>query len=178
LKNFTGFAVYLIMRSLKINSSVLLLFIIFFSCKQSPVAESLSMSDKLVIHFLEQEKVVKTVITEDKAAIKKMVYALGKGDVKQTSCEVNGKMIFLEDKAAIKKMVYALGKGDVKQTSCEVNGKMIFLKDNVELQQVNFSSTPGCRYFSYRFEGKQSFSSMTNEIANFLQSVKLGLDFY
>jgi hypothetical protein len=134
------------MRSLKINSSVLLLFIIFFSCKQSPVAESLSMSDKLVIHFLEQEKVVKTVITEDKAAIKKMVYALGKGDV--------------------------------KQTSCEVNGKMIFLKDNVELQQVNFSSTPGCRYFSYRFEGKQSFSSMTNEIANFLQSVKLGLDFY
>lgn len=146
MKNFTGFAVYLIMRSLKINSSVLLLFIIFFSCKQSPVAESLSMSDKLVIHFLEQEKVVKTVTTNDKAAIKKMVYALGKGDV--------------------------------NQTSCEVNGKMIFLKDDVELQQVDFSSTTGCRYFSYRFEGKQSFSSITNETANFLQSVKEGLDYY
>jgi protein tyrosine phosphatase len=131
----------------KIISSALLLGSLFFiSCQQTPIAQSLSDADRLVIQFIEQGKVIKTVTSDDKAAIKKMVYALGKGEA--------------------------------KQTGCEINGRMIFYNNETKLQQMEFSSIPECRYFSYNFEGNQEFSSMTNETANFLQSVKEGLDFY
>jgi hypothetical protein len=134
------------MLSLKFISSAFLFIVLLSSCKQSPVAEALSETNKLIIHFIERGNVVKTVTTQDKNAIKKMIYAFEKGDA--------------------------------KQTNCEITGRMIFLNDDVELQQVDFSSLPECRYFTYNFEGKQHFSSMTNETANFLQSVMMGLDFY
>jgi hypothetical protein len=131
------------------KSRILLYFlsIVFISsCKQSPVAEALSDSNRLVIHFIDQGNTVKTVSTEDKAAIKKMIYALDKGEA--------------------------------KSTDCELNGKMIFYYNETELQQINFNSEPDCRYYSFYFNNKQSSSGMTNETANFLQSVKEGLDFY
>jgi hypothetical protein len=75
-------------------------------------------------------------------------------------------------------MVYALGKGEAKHTGCELNGKMIFYDNEIELQQVEFSSLSDCRYYKYRFQNTEEYSAMTNETANFLQSVKEGLDFY
>ena len=134
------------MYLLKQIISALIFLVLFSSCKQSPLAESLSDSNKLIIHFIEWGNVVKTVTTDDKAAIKKMIYAFDKGEA--------------------------------KQVSCDITGKMIFFKDDEELQQVEFSTIPDCRYFIYNFEGKNETSAMTNETANFLQSVKGGLDFY
>ncbi|MBA2330216.1 MAG: hypothetical protein H0V91_11425 [Flavisolibacter sp.] len=119
---------------------------ISFSCVDNLMVKSLSESDKLVIEFMEQNKIVRTVITEDKNAIKKLVYALNNAEAKNTGCELSGKMIFYKNKTA--------------------------------LQQVEFSIIRDCRYFKYRFENNQVFSSITNETANFLQSVKEGLDYY
>lgn len=125
---------------------LILCFIFISSCKQSPVAEALSQTNRVVIHFIEQGKIIKTVTTEENSAIKKMIYALDKGEA--------------------------------KTTNCEINGRMIFYKNDIELQQVNFSNNPDCQYYSYYFENNLSYSAMTNETANFLQSVKEGLDFY
>ena len=136
------------MLSYKLYNSILIVFtsLMIVSCKQTPIATHLEEADKLIIQFKEQNKIVKTVSTGDKAAIKKMVYALGKDEA--------------------------------KQKDCDINGTMIFFKNDIELQQVHFSSAPNCRFFNYQFQNMNSFSAMTNETANFLQSVKEGLDFY
>jgi hypothetical protein len=125
---------------------LLFLIVVFNSCKQSPLATSLAETDRLIIHFIDQGKIIKTVTTEEQTAIKKMVYALGKGEA--------------------------------KSTACDINGRMIFYRNDTELQQVEFNNTPDCMFFTFSFDNQQSFSSMTKETANFLQSVKQGLDFY
>lgn len=123
--------------------------IIFFSCKSSPVTQSFSSADSLVIHFKDEQAgtVTKTVQTAESKAIRRMVEFI---DAEETE-------LF----------------------KCGYDGKMFFYNKGKQLQEVDFKmKNDSCNHFAFLLNGKLMSTRMKNEAADFLDALEKGLPTY
>lgn len=120
------------------------------SCKQSAIQSRLAKCDSLTIEFYEPRTsaVVKTVATAEKSAIRRL------------SQFVDGK--------------------EVQSSNCGNDGKLIFFSDGQKEMEITFQSKiDSCRNFT--FQGDEQFNGtrkMSNEAADFLKSLSMGMSWY
>ena len=120
-----------------------------FSCNQSPVKQSFSSADSLVIHFKnEQEGVVtKTIQTTDAKAIHRIVD-------------------FMDAKT-------------VENYKCGYDGKMFFYSKGQPVQEVDFKlSNETCNHFAFLLNGKLMCTKMIGEAVDFLNALEKGMLYY
>ncbi len=120
------------------------------SCgKQSAVSKKLSGCDSLVITFTDP----------------------------QSDQVLN--MVNTTEEKAIRKLAGFLNGKERATDSCSFNGHMIFYKNGQQVMPVVFNySEKDCRYFLFDIENKTTGTSMNNEAANVLQSLKEGRSWY
>lgn len=120
-----------------------------FSCIQSPIKQSFSKADSLVIHFKnEQEAVVtKTIQTTETKAIKKIVK-------------------FIDGKTT-------------EEFNCGFDGKMFFYNNGQRIQEVDFNmQDETCIHFVLLLNGKIIRTKMNPEAVDFFTALEKGLPFY
>ena len=128
--------------------STLLLFSIC-SCKQSPIKQSFSSADSLVIHFKDEQAgvVTKTVQTAESKAINRMIEF------------INAK--------------------ETEQFKCGHDGKMFFYNRGQKIQEVDFKmKNDSCNHFAFLLNGKLTSTKMSNEAIDFLNALEQGLPTY
>jgi len=135
----------------KMKTFVLLCLIVltFESCKQSPVKQSFSSSDSLVIHFKDEQAgvVTKTIQTAESKAINRVIEFI---DSRKTE--------------------------DYK---CGYDGKMFFFSKGQPIQEVDFKiSDKACNHFSFLLDGKLISTRMKTEAVDFFNALEKGLPFY
>ena len=124
-------------------------FILFCSCKQSPIKQSFSSTDSLVIHFKDEQAgaVTKTVQTAESNAINKMIDFI---DAKETA-----------------------------QFKCGYDGKMFFYNKGQKIQEVDFKmKNDSCNHFAFLINGKLTSTKMSNEAIDFLNALEQGMPYY
>ena len=123
--------------------------IILFSCKPTPVKQSFSSADSLVIHFKDEQAgiVTRTVQTAEATALRKIIDFI---DYRQTD-----------------------------QFNCGYDGKMFFYAKGRQLQEVDFNmKNDTCRHFAFLLNGKLTGTKMKNEAVDFLQALEKGMPYY
>ena len=131
------------------NSLFLIPLYFLFSCNPSPVKQSFSSADSLVIHFKnEQEGVVtKTIQTTETKAIHRIVDFMDATTVEHYKCGYDGKMFF-----------YSKGQ---------------------PVQEADFKmSEEACNHFSFLLDGKLVNTKMKTEAVDFLNALEKGTSFY
>ena len=129
----------------------IILFIGFLvcSCKSSPVKQSFSSADSLVIYFKDEQAgtIVKTVQTAESKAINRMIE-------------------FIDSK-------------ETELLKCGYDGKMFFYNKNNKIQEVDFKyKNDSCNHFAFMLNGKLMSTKMRNEAADFLDALEKGLPTY
>jgi hypothetical protein len=128
---------------------VLYIAIIFCSCKPSPVKQSLSAADSLVIHFKDEQAAVvtRTVQTAESNAIRRIIDFI---DAKETE-------LF----------------------KCGYDGKMFFYNKGKQIQEVDFKmKNESCNHFAFLLNGKLVSTRMKNEAVDFLDALERGMPYY
>src|SRR5687768_13534158 len=88
-------------------------------------------------------------------------------------------MVNTTEKKAIRKLAGFLDGEKSEISDCGYDGNMIFYKDGQQVMPVVFKfSEEACRYFLFDADGKSSSTSMSNEAADFLRSLKEGRSWY
>ena len=131
--------------------SLFILFIgmIVCSCKPSPVKQSFSSADSLVIHFKDEQAGVvnKTVQTAESKAIRRIIEFI---DAKETE-------LF----------------------KCGYDGKMFFYNRGKQIHEVDFKmKNDSCNHFSFLLNGKLVSTRMKNEAIDFLDALERGMPYY
>lgn len=119
------------------------------ACKQSPVRQSFSSADSLVIHFKDEQAAVvtKTVQTAESKAINRMIEFI---DAKET-----------------------------EQFKCGYDGKMFFYNEGEKIQEVDFKmKNDTCNHFAFLLNGKLMSTKMNNEANDFLNALEQGMPVY
>lgn len=88
------------------------------------------------------------------------------------------KQIETTDKTAINKLAGYIGNKTFEKSRCSLGGRMIFYKSGTAIEQVEFNSSEGCRYFTFIYEGKLVSTEMSDEAASFLVSIQQGKTHY
>lgn len=123
--------------------------IIFCSCKPSPVKQSFSSADSLVIHFKDEQAAVvtRTVQTAESKAIRRIIEFI---DAKETE-------LF----------------------KCGYDGKMFFYDKGKQIQELDFKmKNDSCRHFAFLLNGKLVSTRMSNEAVDFLDALERGMPYY
>jgi hypothetical protein len=132
------------------NISVFLLFIASITgCKQSPVRQSFSPADSLVIHFKDElvGVVKKTLETTEWKAINRVIEFM---DAKETG-----------------------------QFKCVYDGKMFFYKEGKQIQEVDFKMrNDSCNHFAFLLDGKLIRTKMSHEAVDFFDAIERGVSYY
>jgi hypothetical protein len=129
--------------------TIFLLSLLLISCNQSAIGKKLSGSDSLVINFNEPGS----------DAINKTVAAT--------------------EKTAIRKLAGFMDGKASDTMKCGYDGNMIFYSKGEEIMPVVFKyKDKNCRIFLYEMDGKTISTVMTNEAADFLESLEAGRLFY
>lgn len=121
----------------------------FCSCKQSPIKQSFSSADSLVIHFKDEQAgtVTKTVQTAESNAINRMIDFI---DAKETV-----------------------------QFKCGYDGKMFFYNKGQKIQEVDFKMrNDSCNHFLFKLNGEFMSTKMSNEAVDFLNALEQGMPYY
>ena len=129
--------------------SIAVAVILFSSCTQSPVRQSFSSADSLVVHFKDEQAVVvtKTVQTAESKAISRMIDFI---DAKKT-----------------------------EQFKCGYDGKMFFYNKGQKIQEVDFKmKNDTCNHFAFLLNGKLMSTKMNNEAIDFLNALEQGMPIY
>ena len=129
--------------------SILFAAIIFFGCKTSPVKQSFSSADSLVIHFKNEQEgtITKTVQTTESKAISRVI---GFIDSKET-----------------------------EEYKCGYDGKMFFYSKGQRIQEVDFKmNDDACRHFSFLLGEKLMNTAMSSEAADFFDALEKGMPYY
>jgi hypothetical protein len=122
---------------------------IISACKQSPIKQSFSSTDSLVIHFKDEQAgvVTKTVQTAESNAINRMIDFI---DAKET-----------------------------EQFKCGYDGKMFFYNKGQKIQEVDFKmKDDSCNHFAFLLNGKLTSTKMSNEAIDFLNALEQGMPYY
>jgi hypothetical protein len=123
--------------------------LLLVACNQSAISKKLSDSDSLVINF--------NVSGTD--AISKTVSAT--------------------EKSAIRKLIGFMNGKPTGEFKCGYDGNMLFYSNGKELLPVVFKyKEDSCRHFLFELDGKVMSTSMNNEAADFLESLKTGKGSY
>lgn len=130
---------------------VIILFIgvLICSCKSSPVKQSFSSADSLVIHFKDEQAgaVIKTVQTAESKAINRVIE-------------------FIDGK-------------ETELFKCGYDGKMFFYHNGKQIQEVDFKmKNDSCNHFAFLVNGKLTGTKMSNEAVDFLDALEKGLPTY
>ena len=133
------------------NNLILIIFsiLILGSCRQSPVKQSFSSADSLVIYFKNEQVgiVTKTVQTTETKAIKRIIEFM---DAKET-----------------------------EQFKCGDDGKMFFYSKGQKIQEVDFRMIdPACQHFAFLLNGKLTSTRMSNEAVDFFDALEKGMPYY
>ena len=123
--------------------------ILFCSCKQSPIKQSFSSADSLVIHFKDEQAgtITKTVQTAESKAINRLIE-------------------FIDAKEA-------------EQFKCGYDGKMFFYKKGQQMQEVDFKmKNDSCNHFAFLLNGKLMNTKMSGEAIDFLNALEQGMPTY
>ena len=132
---------------------ILFMMVIFCSCKPSPVEQSFSSADSLVIHFKDEQGLVsKTVKT-------------GKSDA--------------GFRQAINRMIEFIDSKETKLFDCGYDGKMFFYSKDKQIQEVDFKiKNDSCNHFAFLLNGKLVSTRMRNEAIDFLDALEKGMPYY
>lgn len=133
------------------KSAIALLFaaILICSCKSSPVKQSFSSADSLVIHFKNEKAgvITRTVQTAESKAINRVIE-------------------FIDGK-------------ETKPFDCGYDGKMFFYKKGERMQEVDFKITNDtCNHFAFKLNDKLISTKVSNEAVDFLNALEQGLPTY
>ena len=133
------------------RSFLFYLLLIFFlsSCKQSPVQQSFSSADSLVIHFKDERAgiVTKTVQTAESKAINRIIE-------------------FIDAK-------------EINPADCGFDGKMFFYKKGNKIQEVDFKiKNDSCNHFAFLLGEKMMKTKVSNEAIDFLNALENGMPYY
>lgn len=126
-----------------------ILLLALFSCRLSPVEQSFSSTDSLVIHFKNEQAgiITKTVQTADAKAIRRMTE-------------------FIDGKKS-------------ELFRCGYDGKMFFYCKGQQIQEVDFKNKDkACNHFSFLLHGKLVSTKMNNEAVDFLFAIENGMSYY
>jgi len=132
--------------------NILMIFLVYGSlsaCKQSPIKQSFSSTDSLVIHFKDEQAgtITKTVQTTESNAIKKTID-------------------FIDAKEA-------------DQLTCGYDGKMFFYNKGQKIQEVDFKmKNDSCNHFAFLLNGKLISTKMSSEAVDFLDALEKGMPYY
>ena len=129
--------------------AVILVSSCFFSCGRTPVEAKLLPAREVDIVFL----------TPEMDAVTKNVKT--------------------DNAAAIRKLVDFIDARPADSFDCGYDGKMLFLLEGKEIQEIDFKfKGTGCRHFSFELDGKPMHTRLSNEAADFLESLETGKSFY
>ena len=131
------------------NFILFVLLIFFCGCKQSPIKQSFSTADSLVIHFKDEQAgaVTKTVQTTESNAMNRMIDFI---DAKET-----------------------------EQFKCGYDGKMFFYHEGQKIQEVDFKmKDDSCNHFSFLLNGKIMSTKINSEAVDFLDALEKGMPYY
>ncbi len=127
----------------------LILITIISACKSSPVKQSFSSADSLVIHFKDEQSgtVTKTVQTAESNAIRRIIE-------------------FIDSK-------------ETEQSKCGYDGKMFFYGHGQQIQEVDFKmKNDSCNHFAFLLNGKLVSTKMSDEAIDFLDALERGMPYY
>ena len=127
----------------------LILITIISACKSSPVEQSFSSADSLVIHFKDEQSgsVTKTVQTAESSAIRRIIQFI---DAKET-----------------------------EPFNCGYDGKMFFYSKGEKIQEVDFKmKNDTCNHFAFLLNGKLMNTKMNSEAVDFLDALEKGMPYY
>ncbi len=128
---------------------VLLLAVCLCACNQSELKKILSGSDSLVINFS----------APGSDTIIKTVSTTEKNAIRQLTDFADGKTI--------------------EQLKCGYDGNLVFYSKGEMILPVLFKyKKEDCRYFLFELGGKGMSTRLSNEAADFLQSLETGRSFY
>lgn len=88
------------------------------------------------------------------------------------------KQIETTDKTAINKLIDYIGNKTFQKNKCSLGGRISFYRSGVVVEQVEFNSSGGCRYFTFKKNGELISTKMNDEAASFLESLKDGRTYY
>ena len=88
------------------------------------------------------------------------------------------KQIETTDKTAINKLIDYIGNKTFQKNKCSLGGRILFYRSGVVVEQVEFNSSEGCRYFTIKKNGELISTKMNDEAASFLESLKDGRMYY
>jgi len=128
---------------------LIVLVILFCSCKQSAIKQSFSSADSLVIHFKDEQAgvVTKTVQTAESKAINRMIDFI---DAKET-----------------------------EQFNCGYDGKMFFYNKGQKMQEVDFKmKNDSCNHFFFLLNETRMSTKMSGEAIDFLNALEQGMPIY
>jgi len=128
---------------------LIVLVILFCSCKQSAIKQSFSSADSLVIHFKDEQAgvVTKTVQTAESKAINRMIDFI---DAKGT-----------------------------EQFNCGYDGKMFFYNKGQKIQEVDFKmKNDSCNHFFFLLNENRMSTKMSGEAVDFLNALEQGMPIY
>ncbi|HEY5770976.1 MAG TPA: hypothetical protein VIS75_00055 [Chitinophagaceae bacterium] len=128
---------------------LIVLVILFCSCKQSAIKQSFSSADSLVIHFKDEQAgvVTKTVQTAESKAINRMIE-------------------FIDAKEA-------------EQFNCGYDGKMFFYNKGQKIQEVDFKmKNDSCNHFFFLLNENRMSTKMSGEAVDFLNALEQGMPIY
>lgn len=134
---------------MKIISLLSFFILILCSCKNSPIQQSFSATDSLVIHFKNEQAgiITKTIQTTESKAINRMID-------------------FMDGK-------------ETENFKCGYDGKILFYNKGQRIQEVDFKmSDETCNHFAFMLNGKLANTKMKNEAVDFFDALEKGLPFY
>lgn len=128
---------------------ILAAIIISFSCNNSsPTYKKLSVSDSLIINF------------------------------NRPQSDTIAKTISTTEKVAIKKLAGFIDSEASPAYKCGYNGNILFYDNGSLVADVAFNYGEGCRHFIQIISDQLSSTKMSNEAADFLQSLAEGKSWY
>ena len=118
------------------------------SCGKSDLRKKISGADEVVISFIAQGDSI-------------------------------GKTVSAAEPGAVNRMIDFIEAKKADSVQVTFDGKIIFNKEGKEIQEVRFAyKDAGYRSFFYTLDGKQYYTKMSNEAADFLTALATGKEIY
>ncbi len=112
---------------------------IFFSCSNnSAISKKLSDSDSLIINFTApaSDSIVKTVVTTEPKAIKKLIQFVNAKEAEQYKCGYDGELLFFSKGNTVSAVAFKYAEEECRHFLLDVDGKLQSTKMSNEA--VNF----------------------------------------
>jgi hypothetical protein len=89
------------------------------------------------------------------------------------------KLVSTTEKKAINRVSEFVSAKETEPFKCGYDGALLFFEKGKQVSDVSFKySEPGCRHFLLDAEGKLTSTKMSNEAADFLESLAKGQESY